>query len=195
MIFVSTKIEDLINSDEKIIQGCINGKRSAQHMLYKKYAVVMLGVCLRYSKNKSEAEDVLQDGFIKVFSNIKKFRSEGSFEGWIKRIMINTALINARNNLKHYYHSDITEFEQQISAEDKGHIKEAISSKDLMKLIQALPDGYRIVFNLYVFEKFNHKEISELLKISESTSKSQLSRARSLLRKSVNEYIKKKSVA
>lgn len=164
-------------------------------MLYKKYAVLMLGVCLRYSKNKSEAEDVLQDGFIKVFSNIKKFRKEGSFEGWIKRIMINTALVNARNNIKHYYHTDIAEIEQQISAEDEEHIKEAISSKDLMKFIQVLPDGYRIVFNLFVFEKFSHKEISELLNISESTSKSQLSRARSLLRKSVSEFIKEKSVA
>ncbi|MCF8296349.1 MAG: sigma-70 family RNA polymerase sigma factor [Saprospiraceae bacterium] len=182
-------------TDDDIIQGCIKGKRSAQHKLYKKYAVLMLGICLRYSKNKSEAEDVLQDGFIKVFSNIKKFRSEGSFEGWIKRIMINTALVNARNNLKHYYHSDINELEQQISNGDEEHIKEAISSKDLMKLIQALPDGYRIVFNLYVFEKFSHKEISESLNISESTSKSQLSRARNLLRKSISEFIKKKSVA
>ena len=109
--------------------------------------------------------------------------------------MINTALVNARNNLKHYYHSDITEYEQLISAGDESHIKEAISSKELMKLIQALPDGYRVVFNLYVFEKFSHKEISELLNISESTSKSQLSRARSLLRKSVGEFLKEKSVA
>lgn len=185
----------IFSSDSKIIEGCKAGKRIAQRQLFDKFSIQMLGVCLRYARNKSEAEDIMQEGFIKVFLNIKKFRGEGSFEGWIKRIMINTSIHHLKKNLKHDFHLDISELDDKIILEEVEETTSVLTAKELMKLIQALPDGYKIVFNLYVFEKYSHKEIAELLKISENTSKSQLSRARSFLKQKVKELIKEKSVA
>ena len=180
----------LETSEIKIIEECIKGKRHAQSKLYKKYAKTLLGICLRYSRNKSEAEDVLQEGFIKIFMHIKNFRQEGSFEGWMKRIMINTALLNSRDNLKHYFHADIDSLEDNFSTDTLFETDEKYSAKELMNLIQNLPDGYRIVFNLYVFDNYTHKEIAQMLGISEGTSKSQLARARKFLQ---NKIIKKNS--
>jgi len=174
-------------SEIKLIEDCIKGKRRAQSKLYKKYVKTMLGLCLRYSRNKSEAEDVLQEGFIKVFMNIKNFRMEGSFEGWMKRIMVNTALLNSRDNLKHYFHADIDSFEERITDQAIFETEENFSAKELMNLVQGLPDGYRVVFNLYVFENYTHKEIAETLEISEGTSKSQLARARKFLQNKLRE--------
>jgi len=176
-------------SEEKIIEGCISGDRYMQKMLYNKYVSVMLGICMRYCKSKGEAEDVLQDGFIKVFGNIKKFRKEGSFEGWIKRIMIHTALNNYKSNLKRYFHTDINEIEETtpllVSVEN-----EKLPEKDLLRIIQEMPEGYKMVFNLYAIEGYSHKEIGEILGISENTSKSQLSRARVFLQKKLRKYNK-----
>lgn len=174
-------------SEIKIIEDCISGKRRAQSKLYKKYANTLLGICLRYSRNKSEAEDVLQEGFIKIFMNIKKFRKEGSFEGWMKRIMVNTALLNSRDNLKHYFHADIDSLEQSLHVESEFEINDNYSAKELMNLVQNLPDGYRMVFNLYVFDDYTHKEIAQMLGISEGTSKSQLARARKFLQNKIFE--------
>lgn len=170
--------------DKKIIEGCIKGKRHAQNELYKKYASLMLGICLRYAKNKEEAEDIVQEGFIKVFINIKGFRSEGSFEGWMKRIMINTAITHIKQNLKHQYHTDIEEIEEiHVISEEKQDDDSVVKipQAKLMSIIQSLPEGYKMVFNLYVFEQLTHKEIAEMLGVSINTSKSQLSKARKLL--------------
>jgi RNA polymerase sigma-70 factor (ECF subfamily) len=180
-----------MNSDDQIIVGCLEGKRKAYSLLFKNYAPVMLGVCLRYSKNRIDAEDVMQDGFIKVFTQIHKFRREGSFEGWIKRIMINSAIDNYQSNLKHAFHEDVSEIDQ--SAIFTGHADEDddlpgeldISKEKLMGMIQDLPDGYRVVFNLYAIENYNHREIAALLGISENTSKTQLLKARKALRKKI----------
>lgn len=180
------------NKEQKIIEGCIAGKRHAHNLLYKKYASKMLGVCIRYCKSISEAEDVLQDGFIKIFSNIKNYRNDGSFEGWMKRIIINTALNNYHKNLKYYFYLNIDEINENTivnndSDEDLLNVNLHISRQKLVEIIQSLPLGYRMIFNLFVIEGLTHKEISNLLNITEGTSKSQLSKARKLLKKKLNE--------
>jgi RNA polymerase sigma-70 factor, ECF subfamily len=180
-----------MNSDEQIISGCLEGKRKAFTRLFEVYAPVMMGVCMRYSKNRIDAEDVMQDGFIKVFSQIHKFRREGSFEGWIKRIMINAAIDNYQSNLKHAFHEDVSEstsssmIADQDGTDDDLPEELQIPHKKLMEMIQELPDGYRMVFNLYAIESYNHKEIATLLGISENTSKTQLFKARKTLRKKI----------
>jgi RNA polymerase sigma-70 factor (ECF subfamily) len=138
---------------------------------------------MRYAKNKDEAEDILQEGFIKVFLNIEGFRREGSFEGWVKRIMINTAITHNKQNLKHQYQTDISEIEESHIVEELKNDDDAVKlpRAKLMETIQTLPEGYKMVFNLYVFEKYTHKEIAKMLRISDNTSKSQLSKARRLL--------------
>lgn len=149
----------------------------------------MLGLCMRYSRNASEAEDIMQEGFVKVFSKIKFFREEGSFEGWIKRIMINTAINYNRKNQKHSFHVDIDEIQETLNLHDgfEQHPTEAQVNPDvLMKMVQNLPDGYKMVFNLYVFEGYKHKEIADMLNISENTSKSQLARARKYILKQLD---------
>ncbi len=167
-------------SDVKIIEGCIANKRKAQKILFQKYNAVMLGLCSRYSKNIMEAEDVMMEGFMIVYSKIKNYKGEGSFEGWIKRIMINTAINNYRSNFKHYFHYDVDEIEESIKTVNIN--TEKTDEKIIIKVIQSLPDGYRLVFNLYAVEGYSHKEIAEMLDIAESTSKSQLSKARKILR-------------
>lgn len=180
-----------MNSDDQIIVGCLDGKRKAFSMLFNNYAPVMLGVCMRYCKNRIDAEDVMQDGFIKVFGQIHKFRREGSFEGWIKRIMINAAIDNYQSNLKHAFHEDVTEITKTAAIvdyqEEDDDIPEElkIPHEKLMEMIQELPDGYRVVFNLYAIENFNHKDIASMLAISENTSKTQLLKARKALRKKI----------
>jgi len=176
-------------SDEEIINACIKQDKKAQRTLYKKYASIMYGICLRYCNRKAEAEDVLQEAFIKIFSNIKTYRCEGSFEGWLKRIVVNTALNYYKSNLKRA-------FDESIDCVQEGHLatdnnnETDLSAEELMKMINELADGYRIVFNLYAIEGYSHKEIAEMLNISENTSKSQLSRARVILQNKINEYRK-----
>lgn len=148
----------------------------------------MLGICMRYCKRREEAEDVLHEGFIKVFSNVSKFRGEGSFEGWIKRIMINTSLSYYHASLKHHFLTGIEEMEDlAASYEEEGIYSNAPNRSELLGLIQDLPDGYRFVFNMYVFEDFSHKEIASMLGISVNTSKSQLAKARRRLQKKLEE--------
>ncbi len=172
------------DADQLIIEDCIKGKRTAQNKLYKKFAPALLGLCLRYARSREEAEDVLQEGFIKVFSNIGNFRSEGSFEGWMKRIMINTAITHNKQTLKHQFHTDIDEIEETHLVNEEEQINEnaiKFPQGKLLEMIQKLPEGYNMVFNLYVFEHYTHKEIAEILGISINTSKSQLSKARKYL--------------
>ena len=170
-----------MTDEDKILEGCISGKRRAQNQLYKRFASGMLGVCLRYSKNIAEAEDILQEGFIKVFSYIKSFRKDGSLEGWIRRIMINTAITHYKKN-KIYFEEINDEEIGFIEETDKNEMFEPVDRETLLKLIQNMPEGYNLVMNLYVFEGYTHKEISGILNISENTSKSQLSKARKYLR-------------
>ena len=175
--------------EEKIVEGCISGKRRAQNQLYQKYAPGMLGVCLRYSKNIAEAEDILQEGFIKVFKNIKNFRKEGSFEGWIRRIIINSAITHINKNKIIFREIDEEKLEYPEEQESNESFA-PVNQEVLLNLIQNMPDGYRMVMNLYVFEGFSHKEVSEVLRISESTSKSQLSKARKYLKNKLKELNK-----
>jgi len=173
-------LEDLKN----IIEECASGNERAQEALYRRFAPKMYGVCLRYAKDNTEAEDNLQDGFIKVFTNIKNFRHEGSLEGWIRRIMVNVSLEKYRKQKMLHPVEEIGMYDSQKFEED---IIEKISAKELIALIQELPPRYRMVFNLYVLEGLNHKEISEKMEISVGTSKSNLARARDILKRKVKE--------
>lgn len=183
------------NQDE-ILKGCVNGKRQAQNTLYRQFAAKMYGVCLRYAKDSTDAEDILQDGFVKVFQHIGSFKNEGSLEGWIRRIIVNTALEKFRKKNPLYPVGEIYEVAKNLKYDDiDGHI----AVQELMGLVQKLPPGYKVVFNLYAIEGYSHKEISEQLGISEGTSKSQLARARATLQEEVvklyGENIKKKIVS
>ncbi len=183
--------------EETILQGCIEGKRNAQYQLYRKFSSIMLGVCLRYSQSREEAEDILQEGFLKVFQNIASFRKEGSLEGWIKRIMINHALNRFRKNRKLPFYENIEEINETeiIDTNEEPAINEPFLAEILLSMIQSLPQGYRVVFNMYVFEDFSHKEIGETLNISDNTSKTQLMKARRLLRKKLEEFKQKQHLA
>jgi len=168
-------------TDADLIQGCIQGDRRMQKALYDKYAGKMYAVCLRYMGNADDAQDILQDGFIKVYKNLERFRGEGSFEGWVRRIFVNTAIEQIRKKKNDL---SLTEKEESIELKSVTAI-ENINEKDLMKVIRELSPGYRAVFNLYVVEGYSHKEIGELLGISEGTSKSQLARARMILQEKI----------
>jgi RNA polymerase sigma-70 factor (ECF subfamily) len=169
---------------KKIIKECVSGDVRAQEKLYNLFAPKMFGVCLRYAKDYTEAEDNLQDGFIKVFLNIKNFRQEGSLEGWIRRIMVNVSLEKFRKQHLMFPVEDIGVYELPNYSDD---ILSKISANELIELIQQLPPRYRMVFNLYVMEGMNHKEISKEMNISAGTSKSNLARAREILKRKVKE--------
>jgi RNA polymerase sigma-70 factor (ECF subfamily) len=172
---------------DTIIEGCLKEMRSAQQKLYKQYAGLMYGICLRYTGNKADAEDVLQDGFVKIFVNIKSFRNEGSFEGWMKRIMVNTSLCFLRQKSKNQFIVQQKEIPDILEDID---IEYDIEPQRLMKMVLALPEGSRMVFNLFAIEEYSHKEIGEMLGISEGTSKSQLSRARKMLAFQIEKFKK-----
>jgi RNA polymerase sigma factor (sigma-70 family) len=167
-----------------IISDCINGSRKAQSMLYHQFAPKMFGVCLRYAKDATEAEDNLQDGFMKVFANLKNFRHDGSLEGWIRRIMINVSLEKLRKQHLLYPVEDVAIYDSVNFSDD---VIAKIAADDLIKLIQQLPPRYRMVFNLYVIEGFSHQEIAKEMSITQGTSKSNLARARDILKKKVHE--------
>lgn len=172
-----------------ILSGCIKENRCSQEQLYNLHSSKMFGICLRYSKDYDTAKDILQEGFIKVFENIKQFSSKGSIEGWIRRIIINTALERFRKQKNIILVDTIPDvIEEEIDDRDPE-----MSMNEMMKMIQTLPDQYRLVFNLYVFEEMTHKEIAAELGIAEGTSKSDLSRARMILRHKITE--KKQKVA
>lgn len=172
------------NEEQNLVKGCQQGKPAYQEALYNKYYRTMFGVCMRYTSHREVAEDVLQDGFIKVFRKIGSFQMKGSLEGWIRRIMVNTALEHHRRQAAMY---PVSEMDAAMET-DAGHdLVSLMSEAELLQLIQDLPDGYRTIFNLYAIEGFSHREISEQLSISEGTSKSQLARARQALQKAVCE--------
>lgn len=169
-----------ILSETDLINGCIDGNRQMQTMLYQRFSPKMYGVCLRYAENTEDANDILQEGFVKVYNNLDKFRSEGSFEGWIRRIFINTSIEHFRKKVKLYKVNEV----QENTIEDTSlDVLGSLAVKDVINIVNELPLGYKTVFNMHVIEGYSHKEIATLLGITEGTSKSQLARAKGVLRK------------
>lgn len=171
-------------TEQDLVKGCIQENRKCQQEVFSRYAGKMLAVCMRYARHHMEAEDVLQDAFIKVFDNIGQFQFKGSLEGWIRRIVVNTALknIDRKSFSKEQIGVELTHFEEYPSDPSAySHLQE----EELMRLIRQLPDGYRVVFNLYAIEGYSHQEIADMLGIQESTSRSQLVKARKLLQTQV----------
>jgi RNA polymerase sigma-70 factor (ECF subfamily) len=184
-----------LNEIKKIINGCIAGDRRDQELLYRRHAPKLYSVCLQYSGNDEEARDILQEGFIKIFDNLENYKHEGSFEGWMRRIVVNTALekYRSRHNLFRVDDIDtINEPEAEPDTEDYS----GLEAVDLLYIIRELPPKYRMVFNLYAIEGYSHKEIGKMLNISEGTSKSNLSRARFILQRRVSSFtgIKRKAI-
>ena len=169
---------------ETILERCKKNDTQAQLQLYNWLAPVLLGISLRYMQNRDEAEDVMQDAFVKIFTNIKAFKNEGSFEGWAKRIAVNTALTALKVKKRIYFERNLEIVE---TIEFDGEEQDLINLPEILACMAALPEGYRTIINLCLVEEFTHKEIAEKLGISESTSRSQLSRARQALLKLLKE--------
>ena len=176
-------------NEADLIKGCINGERKMQQELYDRFAPKMYGVCLRYARNTEEAEDILQEGFIKIFKKIGSYRGEGYFEGWIRLIFVNTAIEHFRRKT---YLQPITDKEEGSVEGTYLSVLDNLAEKDIIGLVQQLSPGYRTVFNMYVVEGYTHKQIAEMLNISEGTSKSQLSRAKLILQDLVRKHIEKR---
>ncbi|MBK7734243.1 MAG: sigma-70 family RNA polymerase sigma factor [Chitinophagaceae bacterium] len=164
---------------EQMLSGCIANNAAAQEALYHRFSPKMLGVCYRFAKNREDAEDMLQEGFIKVFMQIQQFRGEGSLEGWIRRIVVHTCINILKKNKKFNESVDIIHANGLMGKDD--FIPSIIQAKQVVECIRALPLGYKTVLNLYALEGFSHKEIGEILDIEESTSRSQYPRARIML--------------
>lgn len=164
---------------EQLIHDCKKNDIKAQEQLYRQYAPKMFSVCLKYSRNYAEAQDNLQDGFLLVFDKINSFEFKGSFDGWIKRVIVNHVLQQYKNK------SFLSPIDEDIAEEVEVEIEDGISMDFLMKIIQELPDRYRLVFNLSIFENYSHQEISDSLGISVGTSKSNLSRAKMILKEKI----------
>lgn len=169
-------------SINELLEGCRAGNRKMQEALYRQTAPKMLVVCMRYAKDKMEAEDVLQMGYIKIFQKINEYRGDGAFEGWIRKVMVNTAIESYRKNLRTM---NVVPIEDAYDQPSTGFDFSRLGMQDLLKVIQKLADGYRVVFNMYIIEGYSHKEIAETLGISEGASKSQLSRARAILKEEI----------
>ena len=178
------KLKKGISDEEQLIAGCIEGKPQAQKELFEQYASVMLSVCVRYVNDRETARDILQDGFIKLYSKIDTYSGTGSFAGWIRRIFVTTALEYLRQNDALKQSASIEEYSNSI-VDEKITVLDKISADDLLDCISRLPEGYRTVFNLYAIEGYSHSEIAGMLGISESTSRSQYMRARNILQKNV----------
>lgn len=174
-------------SESDLIAGCIAGDRKMQEELYNRFASKMYAVCLRYANNADDAQDLLQEGFIKVYKNLHRFRAEGSFEGWVRRVFINSSIEHYRK--KQAKLTTVSDKEENTIEDSDISALDSLAERDIINLIQDLSPGYRTVFNLYVIEGYSHKEIGELLGISEGTSKSQLARAKSILQKKVTQYL------
>jgi len=174
-------------SESDLIKGCIEGDRRMQEELYKRFSPKMYAVCLRYANNPNDAQDLLQEGFIKVYRNLHRFRAEGSFEGWVRRVFVNTSIEHFRK--KSTQLSSVSEKEENTIEDADITALDSLAEKDIINIVQELSPGYRTVFNLYVVEGYSHKEVGELLGISEGTSKSQLARAKSILQKKIAQYL------
>jgi len=173
----SSIVNSSMNSEKDILAGCIKGKQSAQWELYTRYSRLLLAICNRYAKDLDEAEDILQEGFVKIFLNIKEFKGDGSIVAWMRRIMINTAITHYHKMKKHRYHDDLDEV-KETKFDDYLWDEAEFTRDELYNIIHRMPAGYRMVFNLYAVEGYKHREIAEIMGIDENTSKSQYSRAR-----------------
>ena len=180
------KIIKLHNQEKSLIKKAISNNREAQKQLFEQYSPKMLGVCRQYVKDLHHAEDLLLQGFLKVFTNLHKFKHEGSFEGWIRRIMVNTCISYLRKKNR----IDLSD-EDYVFNDSATESLESTTVEDIQKLIDQLPEGYKMVFNLFAIEGYKHSEIAQQLNISESTSKSQLFKARKMLQEN---YIKMNKV-
>ena len=171
---------------DKIVERCKKGDRKAGEQLYNMFSAKMFAICIQYSKSREEAEDNLQDGFIKILESIRQYTGKGSFEGWMKRIFINTALEKYRKNRS----LQVVEEVPEVIDEDDIDDNLSIPSDVLFEFVNQLPEKYRLVFNLYVMENMQHKEIAAMLGISDGTSKSNLARAKDILKKKINAYLR-----
>ena len=176
----------------QLIHGSIQGNSKMQKLLYHQFSAKMYGVCLRYANNSDDAQDLLQEGFIKVYRNLEKFRKEGSFEGWVRRVFVNTAIEHYRRKINL---NTISEKEERTIEDGAWNVLDHLAEKDIIQLVQELSPGYRSVFNMYVIEGYSHKEIGNILEISEGTSKSQLARAKAILQKKVQEFLDSKRIS
>jgi len=177
----------LVDKLNNIIKGCQKRDRKSQKELYEMFKTSMFGICLRYSGDYNDAQDILQDGFLKVYEKVQQFQFRGSFKGWIGKIMINTALERFRSK---YQIININDNIKEVDSKGNSDASVDISVKELLKFIQELSPKYRLVFNLFAIEGYSHKEIGKMLNISEGTSKSNLSRARVILQGKINKYYK-----
>ena len=171
-------------SEKQLIKGCLNGDRSAQEELYNLYSRKMMGLCMRYVGDRETARDLLQDGFIKVFTSLKLFSGAGSFESWMRKIFVNVTMEHFRK--KDFLYDTMDLDSVQLSTEDHSTVSR-LSAEMIMELVQQLPDGFRTVFNLFAVEGYSHKEIGDILHITETTSRSQYARARQWLQKRMKE--------
>ncbi|MCU0351711.1 MAG: RNA polymerase sigma factor [Flavobacterium sp.] len=185
------KVIQLHQEEKKLIQLAVENNRQAQQQIYTKFSSKMLSVCRQYIKDMQHAEDVMITGFMKVFINLKSFEHKGSFEGWIRRIIIYECIDFLRVKKNNFNHQDIEEV--TLSETESVYEMEDFSVDDIQSLIDNLPDGYKMVFNLYAIEGYKHQEIAEMLKITEGTSKSQLSNARKLLQLQITELKNKRN--
>ncbi len=177
-------------SEKELIKQCLDGNAKAQKQFYERYAPKLWPVCLRYAKNRMSAEDIMQEGFIRIFRYLENYKGEGSFEGWLRRTMVNTAINYYKKNLKRSEERNIDNV-FGLKNDDVDAVSQ-MTAEEIVSVIQTLPDGYRTIFNLFVVEGYPHKEIAKMLDISENTSKSQLSRARVILQEKIRKIYKLK---
>lgn len=176
-----------MDSLKKILKGCRQHRKADQYRLYAMFSRKMFGICLRYASSHDEAQDILQEGFIKVFNRLSSFREEGSFEGWMRRIFVNMAIEKYRERVYHLPVENYVDYEGLVN-HNQG--SESLDARDVLEMVQALPLQYRLVFNLFALEGYSHAEIGKALSISESTSRSNLARARMLLRNTLSQELK-----
>ncbi len=188
-------------SDNNLADRCKAGDRAAMKILYERYYSRMLGVCMRYAANYADAEDYVQDGFMKVFNDIRSFKGKGSLEGWIRRVIINATLMKLRKSKKEYAFENMElvvggEFDEPMENEEENQSEPDVldfTREEAINILQTLPEGFRKVLNLFVIDGYKHREIAEMLNISVGTSKSQLNRARKLMKQKLTTYSKTKS--
>lgn len=194
------EVRHKVHIDEhELIKGCLACEEKYFKILYNNYYGKMLNVCMRYARDRDEAKDVLQDGFIKVFKSINQFDFKGSFEGWIRRIIVNTAINHYRKNTlrnitDYVDDEDLQKFEREKASIDIDTVAYKVEPEILLKLVQQLPSVYKMVFNLYVMEEHSHKEIAQMLDITESTSRSNLTKAKIKLKMAVEELLNKEKI-
>jgi RNA polymerase sigma factor (sigma-70 family) len=176
-----------IYSESDLIRGCLDGNRRMQEQLYRQYAPKMYAVCNRYCNNANDAQDVLQEGFVKIFKNLANYRGEGSFEGWMRRIFVNTAIEHYRRKVNVF---TMTEAVETTYEDNDWTVFDRLAEKDILDMVRQLSPGYRTIFNMYVVEGYSHKDIGALLGISEGTSKSQLARSKLILQKMLEDKVK-----